>query len=476
MPRSLSPGRTLLRSLESSARPLVALNASRQVVFVNDALGQWLGMDAEKLLGRRCDYRAGGNDRGDDALGAAAAALCPPPEAFTGAADHGFVSRLANGDLPFERLPARFLNLPGNSLEENLLLVVVGPPEEQTASAPDPSILTPERLHAHLQQLRSNLGQRYHASQLIGDSEAIRRVREQVRVAAQASARVLIVGPPGSGREHIARTIHYGHPASSIGPLVPIACPLVDAEQLQLALTALLRKQYETPTERPPAALLLDVDRLREGAQHELANFLQLPGVELHTLATSRVPLSRLAAKNKFRTDLAFALSTLTISLPPLHRRREDIPLLAQHFLEQANAAGGKQLAGFQPAALELLIGLSWKGNLDELARAVREAGERSAGPQVTLPDLPDWVHLSHSGQARRLQGEPPIQLDDFLSGIEREVLQRALRRARGNKSQAAESLGISRPRLLRRLVQLGLITPAAAEEPVVFEPLPDEQ
>jgi len=470
MPRPPTPSRLLMRLMEAAATPLAALNAARQFVFANAALGNWLGVDAEQLRGRRCDYRAGG----DDPLAAVAAALCPPPEAFAGQVEHGFVSRLVTGDQPFERRPARFVRLAGEAPDDDLLLVIILSPAE-TESPATAGDLTPQRLHSTLQQLRSRLGQRFHLSQLIGESEAIVRVREQIRVASKAQARVLVIGPPGSGREHVARTIHYGQPAAPVGPLVPIDCSLVDAEQLQATLTTLLRRQYETQADRPPAALLLDVDRLREGAQHELAGFLQLPGVELHTLATARRPLSRLAAKGKFHRDLAYALSTLTISLPPLKSRREDIPLLAQHFLEEANAAGAKQLAGLQPAALELLIGLPWKGNLDELSRAIRESCERAGGPQVTLVDLPDWVHLAKDGAARSLPNEPPIQLDQFLESIEKELLERALRRARGNKSRAAQLLGVSRPRLLRRLAQLGLIAPSAAEEPVVFEPLPEE-
>src|SRR5207245_1208235 len=101
----------------------------------------------------------------------------------------------------------------------------------------------------------------------------------------------------------------------------------------------------------------------------ELAGFLALPNIELHTLATSRTSLQRLAAKGKFRRDLAYALSTLTIVLPPLASRREDIPLLAQHLVEQTNTMGQKQLAGFQAAAIEVLASLPWRGNIDELAR-----------------------------------------------------------------------------------------------------------
>ncbi|MBW8884216.1 MAG: sigma 54-interacting transcriptional regulator, partial [Planctomycetia bacterium] len=297
---------------------------------------------------------------------------------------------------------------------------------------------------------------------------------KQVALAAEARARVLIVGPPGSGREHVARTIHYAQNSASIGPLIPISCPLVDAEQMQAALANVIRKQHDSPTERSPAALLLDVDRLRPDAQQELAGFLHLPKIELHTLATARVPLARLVAKGKFSRDLAYDLSTLTIKLPPLSARRDDIPLLAQHFLEEANASE-RQLSGFQAAAIELLASLPWAGNLDELAEAVRAACAKAAGPRVVLADLPDWVHLAHDAAAHPPRDEEPIQLDAFLAEIEKELLARALKKTRGNKSKAAALLGLSRPRLLRRLAQLGLIAPAEAEEPVIFEPLPEE-
>jgi transcriptional regulator with AAA-type ATPase domain len=117
---------------------------------------------------------------------------------------------------------------------------------------------SPARLHSLLLKLRSDLGQRYHISQLIGESEAMSRVRQQVRLAAEAGVRVLVVGPKGSGREHVARTIHFAHGASSIGPLVPIDCATASGEHMQAALTTLLRRQHELPTQKPPAALLLE--------------------------------------------------------------------------------------------------------------------------------------------------------------------------------------------------------------------------
>jgi transcriptional regulator with AAA-type ATPase domain len=462
-----------MRLLEESPAPLVALNLKREIVLANGALGEWLGIDAEQLVGRRCDYQAVG---GSDELSAVCAALCPPPEAFTGTITDGAVSRLAAGDRPFERRAARFVRLPGSEPDEGLLLVIVQPAAAETTPIEAPNHpLLPERLHAALVKLRSQLGQRFAILQLLGTSETMERVRQQVQIAAQTQARVLVVGPRGSGREQIARTIHAAQSSAAIGPLAPIDCSLVDAEQMQASLAALLRRQHESPGSGKATALLLEVDRLHPDAQQELAGFLHLPDIHLHTLATARRNLARLVARGKFRSDLAYELSTLTIVVPPLSQRREDIPLIAQHFLEEANAASPRQFSGFQPAAAELLATLPWPGNLDDLRRAVQEAMRRAGGQRIGPADLPDWVHLAKDDASREPRDAKPIQLDQLLADIEKELLQRALRRTRGNKSKAAELLGLSRQRLLRRLAQLGLIAPAEAEEPIVFEQLPDE-
>jgi DNA-binding NtrC family response regulator len=153
----------------------------------------------------------------------------------------------------------------------------------------------------------------------------------------------------------------------------------------------------------------------------------------------------------------------------------DDVPLLAQHFVEELNAEGGRQLSGFSPAALDLLASHPWPGDVQELAHAVREAGQQTGGPRILPVDLSDRVHLALHAAAHPPREPETIELDAFLAAIEKELLQRALAQARGNKSRAAQLLGVNRARLLRRLVQLGLAEPAPADEPVVFEPLPEE-
>jgi DNA-binding NtrC family response regulator len=179
--------------------------------------------------------------------------------------------------------------------------------------------------------------------------------------------------------------------------------------------------------------------------------------LNLRTLATARVPLAQLVADNRFRQDLACLLSTLVIELPPLAEHPQDIPLLAQWFLEAGNVAAEKQLTGFVPEATEQLRDYPWPRNADELAQVVRQACAAATGPRVPAAALPERIWLATAAAALPPREEESLVLDEFLAEIEKELLQRALARAKGNKTRAARLLGLPRARLLRRLEQLGL-------------------
>ncbi len=143
------------------------------------------------------------------------------------------------------------------------------------------------------------------------------------------------------------------------------------------------------------------------------------------------------------------------------------MPQLAQLFLEEANAGRLKQLGGFAREAIDALVAYAWPGNIDELAAAVREAHEQAAGGEVATRHLPRRLHLA-SRAAEHGPRIEPIDLEALLARIEKELIERALKRSKGNKSKAAKLLGLTRPRLYRRLVQLGLEQPSdkgAAEE-----------
>ena len=192
--------------------------------------------------------------------------------------------------------------------------------------------------------------------------------------------------------------------------------------------------------------------------QGAMAAALSAPAFRLRSIATGEQPLAEAVRHGRYRDDLAAMLSTITIELPPLARRREDIPLLAQALLEDVNARGGRQLGSFAPETLDRLVAYDWPGNTDELAEVVAESCGRAAGVVILPDDLPERLRLAAEAAARPRRKEETIRLDEFIARIERELIRRALARAKGNKAKAARLLGLNRPRLYRRMIQLGLL------------------
>jgi DNA-binding NtrC family response regulator len=268
---------------------------------------------------------------------------------------------------------------------------------------------------------------------------------------------VLVVGPPGSGRQRIAGTIHYSGPGQSEGTLIPLACSVLGADLIGSAVRAVAEKRFDRGTPSRGTLLLNDVDLLPSEVQAEMAGVLGARSFPLRIIGTVREPLEELANRGQYHHGLAAILSTIVIRLPPLAQRREDLPLLAQAFIEEINSRSPKQVAGFTPEALDYLDGYDWPGNVDELAQTVAKAHEQAEGPLVGVRDLPQQIHLARDAAAHPRRTQEKIVLDDFLARIERELIERAMARAKGNKTKAAELLGMTRPRLYRRLIQLGL-------------------
>ncbi len=444
------------RLLAAAPVAVYALDDQRRLLYGNAALGGLLGVDIESLRGQRCDYRTAASDR--VAVADVAASLSPPAEVWSGLAVVAELQLLhQNGQLI--RRPVSFYPLGADTVQCVGVLALVGAagPRDQVHSE------TLE-LHGQLWQLQRQALLSGELESLVGCSAAIQRMRELVGVAAQGCLRVVVHGPSGSGREHVARYLHRGGRGTAYGPLVRLACPLMDAELLQSTVASFLREaeQMKMPAgaadqSRPPALLLLEVDQLSAEAQAELAGFLSLPGLQLYTIGTAQCDLIALSRAGRYRSDLAHLLSTLTIELPPLADRREDIALLSQYFLEKYNAQGGRQLTGFTAEALDELAGFLWPENVDQLSEVVEVACRCATGTVVDVEDLPGEFRAATSADAHPRRVDEPIDLEAFLESIEKQVILRALRQSKGNKTQAARLLGVNRARLHRRLEYFSL-------------------
>jgi DNA-binding NtrC family response regulator len=327
----------------------------------------------------------------------------------------------------------------------------------------------PSQLHPGLLEIRRLQQKRYGFESLVGFGPSHRRLVEQVRLAAASTAPVLIVGESGTGKRQVARTIHHNGPGRH-QPLVPFDCHALPSEILERELFSTKRIAANAPGEsstigessRPrlslgdgSSLLICEILMLPRDLQSRLAASLD---TAVRLLATTALDPEIAVQNEQLRPDLYYALTTLVIQLQPLRQRRDELPALAQHILDRANERGGNQRTGFTSQALSALTAYDWPGNLRELARVIDYAHTQGEGPIVAVEDLPPSIrgHLS-DGYPPQPQTNTIKPLDELLTDVERRLIETGLKQARGNKSRAAELLGISRPRLYRRIKELNL-------------------
>ncbi len=457
MPRPRANTAGLSRLLGSLSEPVYLLDNRHTIVFCNDACLDWVGQNPDDLLGQRCAYHSSVSVTGPEAV---AAGLCPPPAAWQHRQSTAVVACTDTAG-HVHRRRAQTVLLGDDADEPAGLIVIVAAddasPDDATPESPPDEA---EQLHQRVRAFHAAALARSSIDRLVGDSPAMRLARSQVELAIGSRATVLVVGPSGSGRQSIADATHYGNRTEPRGTLIPIACSVLGAELIQSTLSAVANKTTLGEKAATSTLLLSDADLLPVEIQGPATTILAARSFPLRIVATSRQPLVQLAQQGQYRADLAAALSTLVIQLPPLAERRQDIPLLAQLFLEEINAHSPRQRSGFTSEALDCLAAYPWPGNVDELILMVSESHARADGPEVDVTALPERIHLATSAAAHPRPAEQRIVLEDFLGRIERELIGRAIARAKGNKTKAAKLLGMTRPRLYRRLVQLGFEQP----------------
>jgi DNA-binding NtrC family response regulator len=459
----------ILRLLNAVDSPVYFVAEDRQLAFVNKACAKWLGVDGSDLIGRVCRYQSGDSDP----LAAAADSLCPPPEVFHGKRTIAALS-IQDTSGASKRRRAEFIPLSDDDGSVVGVLALVGAVELAEGDvAICPTVTESDeapRLHELVSKFRTAMAGRHRLERLAGKTPAMHRVRAQIEMAAQCNATVLIVGPAGSGKQHVAGTIHFAQ-SPPVGALVPISCAALPSEVLVSTLSALSKKHAAANYEQTATLLLTDVQMMPAEVQADVANWLSAAPKNIRIIATSKLPLSSLADQGVFRRDLAMLLSTIVIELAPLASRRDDVPLIAQMLLEDCNSESqSKQLRGFSADAMDKLVAYDWPGEIDELAAIVREAFTTAEGHEIAAGDLPKKLRLA--AEAAKFPRKPvePIDLEKFLAQIETELIERAMKQAKGNKTQAAKLLGLTRPRLYRRMVQLGLVQETETAEDEMFQ------
>ena len=343
------------------------------------------------------------------------------------------------------------------------------------------------RLAAENRRLKREIREKYSLQNVIGRSEGMLQVYKTAARVALTDATVLVAGESGTGKELVARAIHTASARSS-GPFIAVDCSAIAEGVLESELFGHARGSFTGATgarrglfeEASGGTLFLDeigdigariqAQLLRVLQEHEIRRVGESQAVRVDTrvVGATNKDLAELVRAQKFREDLYYRLNVVTIRLPPLRDRREDIPLLAEHFAARHAGARG---AALTTDAREALVAYDWPGNVRELDNAIARALALNPGGTILPEDLPDAVRAKFPGrptvraQPLQTQASAPVELPSqppavdslvadhpTLDELNRRYAERILREQAGNKTRAAEVLGIDRKTLSRLL------------------------
>lgn len=464
----------LIPLFQQAREPMFWLDSQLKMIWANRAWELLTGYPAESVAGLICQAHAPART-GDPAD--LVSSFYPPPESLAGKPAGTLTLILHAGG---ERIWRRIEFWPFCD-EQNALIGLLGQVREEDCQSSVPDTVA-NQLHVELVEIRRRLYKDFGFDGLVGCGPFHRRLLDQVRLAASSTIPVLIVGDPGTGKRHVARIIHQQGPNSE-RPLIPFDCEALPAEILERQLFGGERQQDQASSSHSPSS---GAGRSRlalvDGATVLIREILTLPrdlqarlvaalDTRVRLLATTAHDPEIALENEQLRPELYCALTGLVIRLRPLRERRDELPLLAQHLLERANQRGGEQRTGFSPEAVQTLMAYDWPGNLRELARVIDHAHASPGRPGALIEpdDLPASIRGNLGAGFAPSAIPSTIQpLDEILTQVERRMIETALRQARRNKSRAADLLGISRPRLYRRIKELGLPDePEAADESV---------
>jgi len=310
---------------------------------------------------------------------------------------------------------------------------------------------------------------------IIGNSPGMQKVYRFIDKAAATKVNVLITGESGTGKELVARAIHYNSPERS-GPFVPVNCTAIPDTLLESELFGHVKGAFTgASTSRAGFFQIADggtlfLDEIGDASlsmQGKLLRAIQskeifmvgstrVQNVNTRVLAATNTDLKSLVKKGLFREDLYFRLNIIEISLPPLHKRGEDILLLAQMFMEKLSKEMNRPTPRFSDKVLQVFKSYRWQGNVRELENLVQRLVVLADGDFIDVADLPEQMRFSID----RRQG-----LDRPLIAVEAEYIANVLNSVKGNKTRAAEILGIDRKTLRGKIRKAGLENGAPRDE-----------
>ena len=341
------------------------------------------------------------------------------------------------------------------------------------------SALEQRRLKSENAYLRAQLEERYRFEDIIGRSRAMRQLFQLLETVAPTSSTILITGETGTGKEVVARAIHHNS-GRRLHRFIALNCSAIPETLLEAELFGHVRGAFTGASANRQGRLeqahkgtlfLDDVPTMSAALQMKLLRVLQerefervgdshTIKVDVRVIAATNSDLARMVADGQFREDLYYRLNVIPVQLPPLRERKEDIPLLVQHFLDKfaAERHGGARKTPAMTAsqeAMRRLMAFHWPGNVRQLENAIERAVAFSAGRgHIDVADLPAEIQQAREPAlpSSVMLPEDGLDLDAFIAGIERDLIERSLERTGGNKGQAARLLNLKRTTLVEKI------------------------
>ncbi|MCA9744171.1 sigma-54-dependent Fis family transcriptional regulator [candidate division KSB1 bacterium] len=328
-------------------------------------------------------------------------------------------------------------------------------------------------LKREIAELRSELKNRFNFANIVGQSGRMQEVFRSIEKIIDSNVTVLIQGESGTGKELIARAIHYHSRMRNNKQFVAVNCSALPDSLLESELFGHEKGAFTGASGRRigkfevanGGTIFLDeIGLMSQMTQAKLLRVLQerefervggneLVKVDVRVISATNVDLEEAVKNGTFREDLFYRISVFPIRLPSLRERREDIPLLAAHFLEKYCNQESKQIEGIAPDALELLMAYGWPGNVRELENAIERATLLASTSEITPKDLPNSVRAI--GEKKIY--EKDATLSSWIEKLEEDALRQALLECEGNISKTAKKLGIGRATIYRKAKKYGL-------------------
>jgi two-component system response regulator AtoC len=325
---------------------------------------------------------------------------------------------------------------------------------------------------AHSLDRSMQIDEAYRFDDIIGQSEAMKKIFKKLVKIAESDANVMIYGESGTGKEMVARCIH-AHSKRKLKQYIPVDCVALPETLLESELFGYEKGAFTGASGRRigkfevanGGTIFLDeIGLMSQMTQAKLLRVLQerefervggndLVKVDVRVISATNVDLEEAVKNGTFREDLFYRISVFPIRLPSLRERKEDIPLLAAHFLEKYCTQEKKAIEGIAPDALELLMAYSWPGNVRELENAIERATLLATTVDISPKDLPNSVRAI--GEKKIY--EKDATLSSWIEKLEEDALRQALLECEGNISKTAKKLGIGRATIYRKAKKYGL-------------------